>query len=174
MTVLLAIAFLLSAVMAIYFTLKGKEVMVPNLVGKSEGEAEQMLSAEGLRLRVRSRATDEKVQANLISEQLPNSGATVKAGQVVSVTVSTGIVAKKEEPKATPKPAATPKPKPKPSPSPKSETGTEKEGAAKPAVGEKVAGATGKTAAAGEAGSAKTSPTLKTPPKPTPKKPDGN
>ena len=172
MTVILAITFFISASVAVYLSLKGKEVAVPNLVGKSEGEAEQMLSAEGLRLRVRSRTTDEKVQANLISEQLPNSGATVKAGQVVNVTVSTGIEAKKEVAKATPKPTATAKPKPKPSPSPKSETGTEKEGAGKPSVGEKAVGAAGTVVR--EAGKAKTSPTLKISPKPSPKKPDGN
>ena len=174
MTVILGITFVLSATIAVYFSLKGSEVLVPNLIGKSESEAAQMLSAEGLRLKVRNRTTDEKIQANLISEQLPNSGSTAKAGQVVSVTISTGIEAKKEVAKATPKPTGTPKPKPKPSPSPTSATGTTPGGEAKPATGEKATPATGQSAAANEAGKAKIPATAKPSPKPSPKKPDGN
>ncbi len=124
-TVILAAAFFISAGLVIFLSLKGKEVAVPNLVGKSETEAERLLEAEGLRLRVRNRTTDEQIQANLISDQTPNSGTSVKAGQVVNVTISTGIEARKEEAKATPRPTATPRPKPKPSPSPKAETGKE-------------------------------------------------
>ncbi len=120
--IILAAAFFISAGMVVYMSLRGKEVKVPDLIGKSESDAEKLLGTEGLRLKVRSRTTDEKVQANLISEQIPNGGITVKAGQVVTVTVSTGIEAKKEETKVEAKPTASatakPKPKPKPSPSP--------------------------------------------------------
>ena len=174
-TVILVAAFLLSAGMVLYLALKGKEVAVPNLVGKSEGEAEKLLAAEGLRLRIRNRTTDEKIQANLISDQLPNPGTNVKAGQGVSVTVSTGIEAKKEEATATPRPTAKPKPKPKPKPSPKDDTGSEKDGAAK-----RPDGAKGKDSGKDEADKLKsahppvpkTSP--KATPKPSPKKPDIN
>ena len=171
--VILVVAFLLSAGMVLYLSLKGKEVAVPNLVGKSEGEAEKLLSAEGLRLKVRNRTTDEKIQANLISDQVPNSGTNVKAGQVVSVTISTGIEAKKEEASATPtpKPSATPKPKPKPSPSLKDETGKEKDATDKKSEGEKGKGTTvtGKDTNKGEAGKGKSTPSPKVSPKATPK-----
>jgi hypothetical protein len=193
--VILAVAFFLSAAAVIYLSLRGKEANVPNLLGKSEGEAEQLLAAEGLRLKVRTRTTDEKIQANLISEQLPNAGAAVKAGQVVHVTVSTGIEAKKEVAKAEAKPAATatPKPKPKPSPSasasPKGEKEPEKEAADKKAAGE-VAGkkdekkdektVSGKDPNKGEEKKPKASPSpspkasLKPTAKPSPKKPGTN
>jgi hypothetical protein len=117
--VLLAVAFFVSAGLMVYLSLRSKEVKVPDLIGKAEGDAERLLGTEGLRLKVRNRTTDEKVQANLISEQLPNAGVTVKAGQVVNVTVSTGIEARKDkdDADAKPTPTATPKPKPKPKPS---------------------------------------------------------
>lgn len=175
-TVILVAAFSFSAGAVLYLSLKGKEVAVPNLVGKSEGEAEKLLAAEGLRLRIRSRTTDEKIQANLISDQLPSPGTNVKAGQGVSVTVSTGIEAKKEEAKATPRPTATPKPKPKPKPSPKDEMGGDKDGAEKNVGG--VKGKDSSRQADGEKPKAAHSPAPKTSPKatpkPSPKKPDAN
>lgn len=119
--IVLAAAFFISAGIVVYLSLRSSEVEVPKLIGKTESDAEQALSAVGLRFKIRNRATDEKIQANLISEQVPSAGTTVKAGQLVSVTISTGIEAKEEE--AAVKPTATPKPKPKlkPSPSPATE-----------------------------------------------------
>lgn len=171
-TIILATTFFISAGIVVFLSLKGKEVSVPNLLGKSEGDAEKMLEAEGLRLKVRNRATTEKTPANLISDQTPNSGTVVKAGQVVNVTISTGIEAKKEEAAATPKPTATPRPKPKVSPSPKAESG--KDVAGKKPEGEKGKsssdkGATGKESNKEETGKAKTTLSPKISPKPTPK-----
>lgn len=127
--IILAVAFFISAGLVVYLSLRGKEVKVPDLIGKAEGDAEKILEPEGLRLKVRSRGTDEKVQANLISEQMPAPGATVKAGQVISVTISTGIEAKKEDAKAETKPSTTPKPKPKPKPSTSPTEGADKSAA---------------------------------------------
>ena len=60
--VVLAAAFLVSAGTVVYYSLRGKEVTVPNLVGKSEGEADRLLAEQGLRLKIRTHATDEKIQ----------------------------------------------------------------------------------------------------------------
>lgn len=180
-TVVLALAFFLSAGLVIYLSLKGKEVKVPNLIGKSEGEAERLLGEEGLRLRVRNRTTDEKIQANLVSDQTPDSGTTVKAGQVVNVTISTGIEAKKEEATATPRATPTSKPKPKPSVSPKDETGKEKEATVTKPGGEKgkdtsTVGSTSKSGTDKAKATAVASPKIspKATVKPSPKKPDAN
>ncbi len=116
---LLAAAFLVSAGTVVFLSLKGKEVKVPELTGKTEGEAERLLSEQSLRFKVRNRTTSEKYQEHLVSEQMPPAGSTAKAGQLVTVVVSTGIEAKKEEAKATPKATTSPKPKPSISPSPK-------------------------------------------------------
>lgn len=188
--IILAAAFLVSAGMVVYLSLRGKEVKVPDLVGKSEGDAEKVLGTEGLRLKVRTRNTDEKIQANLISEQIPNGGVTVKAGQVVTVTVSTGIEAKKEEAKADAKltASATPKPKPKlkPSPSPTPENDKSKDAATDSNKNSKDATSkeANKASNKGEVvkGKPSPSPSVKASPKaspkpsakPSPKKPDTN
>ncbi len=177
--IIIVAAFFISAGMVVYLSVRGKEVKVPDLIGKAEGDAEKLLGTEGLRLKVRTRTTDGKIQANLISEQIPNGGVTVKAGQVVTVTVSTGIEAKKEEPKPEAKPtaSATAKPKPKPSPSPKGENQKNKEAATESNKNSKDAN---KGSNKGEVAKGKPSPSpaAKASPKPTvkpsPKKPETN
>jgi PASTA domain len=121
-TLVVASAFIASAFVVMYLSFRSSEVTVPAVIGKSEADAEKLLVAQGLRLKVRNRATDEKIDANLISEQIPSGNSSAKSGQFVSVTVSTGIQArekKDEEIKAVAKPSASPKPKPSASPSPK-------------------------------------------------------
>ncbi len=120
-TLVVASAFIISTFVVMYLSFRSSEVTVPAIIGKSEADAEKLLTAQGLRLKVRNRATDEKIDANLISEQIPSGNSSAKSGQLVSVTVSTGIQAreKKEDEKVVAKPGATPKPKPSASPSPK-------------------------------------------------------
>ena len=112
--------FFTSIFVVMYLSFRSSEVSVPTIIGKSEADAEKMLVAQGLRLKVRNRATDEKIDANLISEQIPSANSSAKSGQLVSVTVSTGIQAReKQEDEKVVKASATPKPKPSVSPSPK-------------------------------------------------------
>ena len=185
--ILLAVAFFLSAGTVVFLSLRGKEVKVPDLIGKTEGDAGKILENEGLRLKVKNRTTDEKIQANLIAEQLPPNGTTVKAGQVVSVTISTGIEAKKEEPKATPKPSpsATAKPKPKPSPSASPQDEKSNDSASSSSTPGKAskedagkAKESKQSTGEGVKGKPATSPIAKTSPKPSvkpsPKKPANN
>jgi hypothetical protein len=119
-TLVVGAVFFASIFVVMYLSFRSSEVSVPTIIGKSEADAEKMLVAQGLRLKVRNRATDEKIDANLISEQIPSANSSAKSGQIVSVTVSTGIQAreKKEDEKVV-KASATPKPKPSVSPSPK-------------------------------------------------------
>ncbi len=119
-TLVVASAFIASAFVVMYLSFRSSEVRVPTIIGKSEADAEKLLVAQGLRLKVRNRATDEKIDVNLISEQNPSGNSSAKSGQFVSVTVSTGIQAreKKEDEKIV-KANATPKSKPSASPSPK-------------------------------------------------------
>lgn len=160
--VVLAAAFLVSAGTVVYYSLRGKEITVPNLVGKSEGEADRLLAEQGLRLKVRTHATDEKIQANLVSEQIPNAGFTVKAGQVIGVNISTGIEARevaKETKKtvvaAKPKPSEAPKKKPKPKEGDKDNKDKSEKDTAKKGIGSDD--------------KSKPAPALKTSPKPSPK-----
>jgi serine/threonine-protein kinase len=89
MAVLVAV-FLLSASFVLYFTLRGRTVEVPNLIGKSEQEAQGALEDQGLRMQIRNRAHDGRIPANVVSGQLPPPGTTVKTGQLVRVSLSLG------------------------------------------------------------------------------------
>ena len=107
---LLALIFFGSAFLVMFLTLRGRSVEVPDVTGKTESEAMDTLDDAGLRMKVAGRAASPRFEANLVSDQSPGSGTTVKTGQIVRVNVSTGL--------ATPTPTPTPKPTPKPSPSP--------------------------------------------------------
>ena len=86
----LATVFCFSAGAVMYMVLRGRTVEVPNVVGKSERDAEAALSEYGLRMQVR-RINDGNVPVNAVSVQSPAAGATVKTGQLVRVSVSEGI-----------------------------------------------------------------------------------
>lgn len=115
-------AFLVSAGLVIYLAYGGREVTVPDLVGKSQADAEKELSSSGLRLRITHSAPSGKVAADLISEQSPAAGATVKTGQSVRVIISAGAPPASASPTpgasaaASPRPDATKSPTPKPKP----------------------------------------------------------
>ena len=89
---LVFIGALLAAFMAgmagvVYMALSGKEVQVPDLVGKDFVESEKELAAMGLKLKRRAdRPSTEKI--NTVLEQLPKPGETVKTGQMILVVVS--------------------------------------------------------------------------------------
>lgn len=87
---LLAAVFCVSAGVVTYLALRGQTVEVPNLVGKSEGEAEGALAEQGLRMQVRNRAPGGQVPAGVVSDQSPAAGTTVKTGQLVRVSLSLG------------------------------------------------------------------------------------
>jgi hypothetical protein len=122
-------AFLVSAGLVIYFAYGGREVMVPELIGKSQAEAEKELSGYGLRLRITHSAPSARVTADLISEQTPGAGATVKTGQSVRVIISTGSAGISESPTPIASPAAVPRPEAtkSPVPRPKPDGGKDKD-----------------------------------------------
>ena len=83
---LLAGTFLAGAAGAVYLSLQGEELKVPEIVGKDFVESEKELAALGLRIKRRAdRFSTEK--PNTILEQLPKPGDTVKTGQMILVVV---------------------------------------------------------------------------------------
>lgn len=106
---LLALIFFSSAFAVMYFTLRGRSVEVPDVVGKTEQAALDALDDAGLRMKLKGRAPNDKVAINLVSDQSPAPGTIIKTGQLVRISISTG---------PSPTPTPTPKPTPKPSPSP--------------------------------------------------------
>ena len=73
-----------------YLALRGRTVEVPNVVGKTEAAAADELEDSGLRIQVKSRAHNEKVPLNVVSDQEPPAGTIVKTGQLVRVGLSLG------------------------------------------------------------------------------------
>ena len=87
---LLLSVFIFSAGAIMYLALRGRTVEVPNVVGKSEEAAAVELEDYGLRIQVKSRAHNDKVPLNAVSDQEPAAGTVVKTGQLVRVGLSLG------------------------------------------------------------------------------------
>jgi beta-lactam-binding protein with PASTA domain len=84
---LLLAAFIFGMAGVVYMSLSGKELTVPEIVGKDYAESEKELAALGLKIKRRAdRASTEKI--NTVLEQLPKAGETVKTGQMILVVVS--------------------------------------------------------------------------------------
>ncbi|MEP7212268.1 MAG: PASTA domain-containing protein [Acidobacteriota bacterium] len=94
--VLLA-AFAFGMVGVVYMSLSGKELTVPEIVGKDFVESEKELAALGLKIKRRAdRPSTEKI--NTVLEQLPKAGETVKTGQMILVVVSKAGIEGEEVP----------------------------------------------------------------------------
>jgi beta-lactam-binding protein with PASTA domain len=63
-------------------------VNMPDLYGRSVGEARSMVEQIGLRIAGVSRDTSSLQPENTVIRQLPTAGATISAGGAVSLTVS--------------------------------------------------------------------------------------
>src|SRR5262249_9200867 len=90
MVAVLTVAGLVSALTAMRFAIRGKEVNVPKLVGKTREEAEQLLQKNGLKLKVTSSRFSSAVAVGRVLEQIPPSGTRLKADRTVKVLVSLG------------------------------------------------------------------------------------
>ena len=85
----LAAAAFLSAVMAMRFAIQGREVDMPNLVGKSSADALAILHGRGLELRVADRVYSD-LPANAVVRQSPAAGEHMKISQDAHVVLSLG------------------------------------------------------------------------------------
>ena len=88
---ILVAVFSVSAGVVMFVALRGRTVQVPNLIGKTEIEAETLLEDLGLRMQIRSHAHHDKIPENAVSDQSPAPGTTVKTGQLVRVSLSLGV-----------------------------------------------------------------------------------
>jgi eukaryotic-like serine/threonine-protein kinase len=86
---ILASAAFLSAITAMRVAIHGREVSMPNLVGKNVSEASQALRSKGLILRVADRVySDEPI--NHVVRQTPPPGMLMKVAQQAHVVLSLG------------------------------------------------------------------------------------
>jgi eukaryotic-like serine/threonine-protein kinase len=86
---ILASAAFLSAITAMRIAIHGREVTMPNLVGKSVNEANGMLHSRGLVLRVADREYSD-LPINLVVRQTPPAGLLMKVSQQAHVVLSLG------------------------------------------------------------------------------------
>ena len=85
----LASAGFLSAVTAIRIAIRGRIVSMPNVVGKSEADAQRILAARGLQLRVADRVYSP-LPVNAVARQSPPPGEDMKISQDAHVVLSLG------------------------------------------------------------------------------------
>jgi len=86
---ILAAAAFLSAITAMRIAIHGREVNMPNLVGKNVAEANGLLRSRGLVLRVADRIYSE-LPINLVVRQSPTPGMLMKVSQQAHVVLSLG------------------------------------------------------------------------------------
>src|SRR5215467_2339232 len=86
---ILASAAFLSAITAMRIAIHGREVSMPNLVGKGVSEASNDLRSRGLILRVADRVYSEQ-PINTVVRQAPSPGMLMKISQQAHVVLSLG------------------------------------------------------------------------------------
>lgn len=86
---ILASAAFLSAITAMRIAIHGREVTMPNLVGKNVTEANGLLQSRGLVLRVADRIYNE-LPINVVVRQSPPPGMLMKVSQQAHVVLSLG------------------------------------------------------------------------------------
>src|SRR5436305_12400630 len=85
MVALLIVAGVFSAMTAMRVAIRGKEVAVPDLKGKTEIEARQILARNGLVLRVIQSRFVPGVPEGRVVEQNPPKSTNLKTGRTVKV-----------------------------------------------------------------------------------------
>src|SRR5262245_8539055 len=90
MVAILAVAGVVSALTAMRFAIRGREVEVPQLSGKTKQEAEEMLRNRGLKLKVSSSRFSSETAEGRVLAQIPPSGTRLKLDRTVRVLLSLG------------------------------------------------------------------------------------
>src|SRR6187401_2801424 len=85
MIAILVVAGILSALTAMRFAIRGREVVVPSLTGKTEAEAQALLQQQGLVLKVSSKRFSADIPEGRIVEQIPAIGTRLKQSRSVKV-----------------------------------------------------------------------------------------
>jgi beta-lactam-binding protein with PASTA domain len=86
--ILASVAFL-SALLAVRFTIQGREVAVPDVVGKKAVEAQQMLQGRGINIKIEDHIYNP-LPVDEVVRQSPPAGSKVKVGQYAHVVLSLG------------------------------------------------------------------------------------
>ncbi|HEX4998557.1 MAG TPA: PASTA domain-containing protein [Terriglobia bacterium] len=91
MVMILVVAGILSALTAMRFAIRGREVVTPSLIGKTPEDAQRRLAEEGLLIKVApSKRFSPDVPEGHIMDQNPPEGTRVKTGRSIKVLISNG------------------------------------------------------------------------------------
>jgi beta-lactam-binding protein with PASTA domain len=90
MVALLGVAGIVSALTAMRFAIRGREVEVPTLAGKTADQAKDILIRNGLIFKVASSRFSSEVPEGQIVAQIPPAGTHLKVNRTVRVLVSLG------------------------------------------------------------------------------------
>ncbi len=96
MVIVLALAFFMSAIVTIYTLFRSGDTQVPNVVGRSQTEAQKLAEQAGLRVKIQLR-NDTSVPANSVIETRPGPNSSVKKDSVLTIVVSSGPTQTKSE-----------------------------------------------------------------------------
>lgn len=86
--ILASVAFL-SALTAMRYAVQGREIVIPDLVGRSSGDAVRMLQVRGIGMKVEDRVYN-KLPVDAVVRQSPPPNMSVKVGQDAYVVLSLG------------------------------------------------------------------------------------
>jgi len=86
--ILASVAFL-SALLAVRFAIQGREVAMPDVLGKKAVEAQEMLGSRGIGIRVEDHVYSD-LPVDEVVRQSPPGGMHVKVGQFAHVVLSLG------------------------------------------------------------------------------------
>jgi eukaryotic-like serine/threonine-protein kinase len=90
MAAILVVVGGISAITAMRLAIHGKQVEVPALIGKTEGEASKILAASNLTLKISNRRFSQGIPAGRIVDQFPSAGTKLKTSRSVRVLLSAG------------------------------------------------------------------------------------
>jgi hypothetical protein len=93
MVLILILAFALSFVVTIFTLFRAGDTRVPNLIGKSEIEAQRL--AEQAKLRVKIQRREDSAEAGTVIETRPGPNMAVKTDSILTIYVSNGPAPKK-------------------------------------------------------------------------------
>ena len=96
MVIVLALAFFMSATVTIYTLFRSGDTRVPNVIGRSEAEAQQIAVKAGLNVKIQRRS-DDKVPPNTVIETRPGPNSSVKKESALTIVVSSGPIQTKSE-----------------------------------------------------------------------------
>jgi beta-lactam-binding protein with PASTA domain len=90
LTLVLLVVALVSALTAMRFAIHGREVSVPDMVGKTPAEARRIADAAGFQMDVERQYYSAKIPEGKILSQLPAPGTQVRRGWQIRVAQSLG------------------------------------------------------------------------------------